>query len=221
MNNKKPTSLEIHKFEEERARRILAYCFPSKYREAELSESPDIIVPKLSIGVEVTKSMLPHVMQNLERASSITGKRKEDLSEVNKKNIQKGLVQAREIQDGRYLASFTEWGATHSIENIYSRKTEKLNAPHFQKFDTNNLFICAWLIDQDELEGGIEYILSNPYQYTGLLCNDIVYIITEQKLFYIQDDSIHSIDISSETLNKIGHESFFEIMGMTREEYYY
>lgn len=54
MNNKKPTSLEIHKFEEERARRILAYCFPSKYREAELSESPDIIVPKLSIGVEVT-----------------------------------------------------------------------------------------------------------------------------------------------------------------------
>lgn len=63
MKKKKITSKEKHQFEEERAKELLAYIFPEKYKNALLQESPDIYVPSLEIGVEVTDSMKKAVQE--------------------------------------------------------------------------------------------------------------------------------------------------------------
>ena len=157
-------------------------------------------------------------MENLSRIHDINGKREEELSKVNKKNIQKGFVQAHKSQDGKYWASFAVWGDNHSIEHIFNKKIHKLNEPHFQRFMENNLFIHAWLIDEDELNQGMEYIIRNPYQHTDLVYYDIVYIFTEQKLFYINDGCIDLIDIPDKILGEISQKSFSRVMKMTREE---
>lgn len=54
MRKPKVTSSKRHRFGEERARQVLMYCFPEKYLSAQLSEAPYIVVPDLSIWVEVT-----------------------------------------------------------------------------------------------------------------------------------------------------------------------
>ena len=131
MDNTKFTSSEKHKFEEKRAREILAYCFPSKYCGSELLESPDIVVPSLSIGVEVAQSMCPSVLQNMERACSISGKTPEELTPINKKNIENRMVVAIELPTDLYAAGFSFWGDCHNIKSIFDKKIHLLNTEHF------------------------------------------------------------------------------------------
>lgn len=221
MDNPKFTSSEKHKFEEERAREILSYCFPSKYCDSELSESPDIVVPSLSIGVEVTQSMSPSILQNMERACSISGKTQEELTPINKKNIENGIVTTTELPTGQYLAGFSFWGDCHNIKSAFDKKIHLLNTEHFNHFRENNLFIASWDIDKDELEKGIRDIL-NALSISSFLWNfDIVYLWTGSKLIYIQDQSVNCVEVSTETVHTISEKSFLRIFGITRDQYYH
>lgn len=221
----KPTLLETHKFEEERARQVLMYCFPNKYSAAQLSESPDIIVPTHSIGVEVAESILQTVQQNMSRASDITGKQIDELSEVNKTNISKGRVVAQVASNGQYFAAFAMWGNTHDLASAYLKKTKKLNANHFLVLGENNLFITSWMIDKDELSDGIQKILSYgtndtfaDYTYHF----DHIYICRENLLVTIalKSQQVNDIQISPPVMFGISETAFTEIFGMTREQYY-
>lgn len=219
----KISSWQKHKFEEERAKRILMYCIPNKYRNAELSEFPDIIVPDLSIGIEVTDCALQIFQQNMSRASNITGKTTKELSDIDKKNIREQHVFADTLPNGELIAGVTLWGSQHDLMAAYVKKLEKLNKPHFRHYGENNLFIFAWLIDEDDLKRGISEIihslsLPTEYQY-GF---DNIYIFKGPLLVHIcaKNQSVNHFHIPPEIMTNISETSFQEIMGMTRDEYY-
>ena len=48
--------------------------------------------------------------------------------------------------------------AQQKQQAILKKKCQKLNSSHFRVFGHNELFIFAWLIDQEELEEALEYI---------------------------------------------------------------
>ena len=138
MSHSKYTSEEKHRFDEERARRILLLCFPEKYEQAILADSPDIIDEKMGIGVEVTDCINQDIQKGFAWASAISGKRYEELTEKSKKHILSGEVSAGEMSNGMMLAAFARWGKTHEPQRAYIAKTNKLNAPHFKRFAEND-----------------------------------------------------------------------------------
>ena len=121
MNKQKISAIAKKKFQEELARKILIYCYPQKYQNAQLAESPDIINDNLSIGVEVTQSLLSPIQENMSRAIDISGKREEELSLINLKNIQRNQIIAKKLPNGQYLCAFTAWGNLHSIIEAYKK----------------------------------------------------------------------------------------------------
>lgn len=216
-------SLQKKKFKEEQAKRILMHCFPNRYQSAELSEAPDIIVPALSIGTEVTECLHQDLQQNMSRARSITGKAHKELSEIDKKNIREQHIFAHELPNGKLIAGFTSWGSQYDLMASYSKKLKKLNEHHFKHYEENNLFIFAWLIDEDELAKGISeiiYSLNLPFEHKYNFDN--IYIYKETLLVHIcaKNCSVNHLHIPHEVMTDISEESFQKIMGMTRDEYY-
>lgn len=76
-------------FDEERARRMLGYVYPEKYGEAVLSDAPDIVCEKVGIGVEVTSGLRQDILQDISRAASISGKMDDELTKIDRVNIEK------------------------------------------------------------------------------------------------------------------------------------
>lgn len=179
-------------FDEERARLILQYAYPEKYKNLIHRESPDIKNKSGTIGVEITSSANYKFNEQMARASDITGKRTEDLSEYNKENIIKERLYAERIYDNQWVAGFTMWGETHSIREIYIKKLNKLNTKNFEKFNENNLFIFSWFIDSDELDIGISEIINTTISKYALVF-DIVYIFTGDTLIKV-NVSLKKID---------------------------
>lgn len=217
------SSEQKHKFEEERARRILMYCIPDRHQNAMLTESPDIIVPDSSIGIEVTACIRQNLQQNLSRAINITGKTAEKLSDIDKKNISEQRVFSAVLPNGQLLAGTTLWGNTHDLLGAYYRKLEKLNGLHFKHYEENDLFIFAWLIDEAELTKSVSEIinaLNAPTEYKYSFDN--IYIYKETLLVHIcaKNQAINYFYVPSEVMTNISEESFLKIVGMTRDEYY-
>ena len=216
-------SLQKKKFKEEQAKLILTYCFPNRYQSAELSESPDIVVPGLSIGIEVTECVHQGLQQNMSRAHNITGKTHKELSEIDKKNVMEQHVFVHELPNGTLIAGFTSWGNQHDLMASYSKKLKKLNEHHFKHYKENNLFIFAWLIDEDELTKGISEIINSlnlPIEHKYSFDN--IYIYKETSLVHIcvKNQSVNYLHVPHEVMTNISEESFLKIMGMTRDEYY-
>lgn len=219
----KINSGQKHRFEEERARRILMYCIPVRYRNAELSESPDIIVPDLSIGTEVTECFRQTFQQNMSRARNITGKVNKELSGIDKKNIREQNVFVHRLPNGQLMAGVILWGDPHDLMVAYSKKLKKLNEHHFKHYEENDLFIFAWLIEEDELAKGVSeiiYSLNLPTEYKYSFDN--IYIYKETLLVHIcaKNQSVNHLCVPSEVMTSISEESFLKIMGVTRDEYY-
>lgn len=224
MQKPKIKSSKRHKFEEERARRVLMYCFPEKYSSAQLSEAPDIVVPDLSIGVEVTESMVQPVQQNMSRAGSIVGKEIDKLSTIDKENIAKNRVIAQSTPNGQYIAGFAMLGNSHDLFSAYIRKIAKLNAKHFGVYRENNLFMLSWMIDKDELSGEIQKILLYSLGDIGYTYNfNYIYICTEKQLITIdlKSQQVYIIQIPSSVMSEISEKSFTEVLEMTCKQYYY
>lgn len=225
MNKPEPTSFEKHRFEEERARRLLMYCFPEKYLTSELSESPDIIVPSLSIGIEVTESIRQSVRQNMSRASDITGKTLEEFTNINKVNIEKGRIIAKEAPNRQYISGFAMWGSFHDLSAAYIRKAKKLNANHFTVLKENNLLFLSWMIDDEELSAGIQKIrqyYTENSEREDMRHFDNVYICMENRLVHMdmKEQRIIPICIPDKVMLDISERSFFEILGVTRNQYF-
>lgn len=219
----KISSQRKHKFEEERAKRVLMYCFPDRYQNAELSESPDIVVPDLSIGVEVTGSLRQFLQENFSLADNIAKKASTELSKCEKEAITEQRIFVSTLPNGQHFAGFTSWGDQHDLGTAYLKKLCKLNKHHFKRFEENNLFIFAWMIDEDELTRGISEIIHSldlPPEYKHSFDN--IYICSETLLVHIRakDRSVHHFYIPSEIMTSISEESFLKIIGMTRDEYY-
>ena len=135
-------------FDEERARRMIGYVYPEKYGDAVLSDAPDIICEKHGIGIEVTSGLRQDILQDLSRASSISGKMDDELTRSDKVNIEKDRVLSLHTDSGRNIAAtWATWGSTFEHETILQKNCSKLNKPHFRVFNRNELFIFAWLID--------------------------------------------------------------------------
>lgn len=135
-------------FDEERARRMIGYAYPEKYGDAVLSDAPDIICEKHGIGIEVTSGLRQDILQDLSRASSISGKMDDELTRIDKVNIEKDRVLSLHTDSGRNIAAtWATWGSTFDHETILQKNCSKLNKPHFRVFNRNELFIFAWLID--------------------------------------------------------------------------
>ena len=75
------------------------------------------------------------------------------------KYIVTGRVLSFRTDSGVNMAgTWATWGSTFDHETILKKKCQKLNSSHFRVFGHNELFIFAWLIDQEELEEALEYI---------------------------------------------------------------
>lgn len=224
MKKKKPISKEKHKFEEERAREILAYVFPAKYTKSVLQESPDIYVPDLGIGIEVTDGIKTSIQENLSWVSDITGKTTEELSYWNIQHIQKQDVQVSVLPNGQHIASFAFWGNEYDIISAYQNKLDKLNKTHFKRYKENNLFIYVWMIEEDDIEHEITELvqqIQNDNEF--FICKfDYVYIFSGKNLFSItvKNKSVEKFPISSDVMNQISNGSFEKVLGMPRDQYY-
>lgn len=224
MPRRKPTSEEKHKFEEERARKILALYFPEKYTQSVLSESPDIINEKMGIGVEVTSCTKQEIQAGLAWASAISGKKRQELTDASKKRIVSGKVFASELPNGMMLGAFTYWGNTHDPAKVYLAKTQVLNASHFRRFAENNLFIIAWQIDEDELDEAINYFNSGRDKHFGSSITayatffDKVYLFTKYQLieFNIENRVSNVYLIKEEELAKISYATYNDIIEMKK-----
>ena len=129
-------------FDEERARRMLRYVYPEKYDDAVLSDAPDIVCEKLDIGVEVTSGLRQDILQDISRAASISGKMDDELTKIDRVNIEKERVLSLHTDSGMNLAAtWATWGNTFDHKTILRKKCQKLNKPHFRVFNHNELFI--------------------------------------------------------------------------------
>lgn len=220
----KSTSQEKKKFEEERARRILLHFFPDEYTDTVLSESPDIISTDCRLGVEVTDSHSSAFREQLSRAGDSTGKTCGELTAINLRDIETERIVAQETSNGRYLAGFAMWGNQHLIQTSYKKKLKKLNSSHFTKCTSNQLFIFAWLSDEEDIFGEIKEVLSfsgsiDISSYVDRF--DKVFIFAEPKLHMINVtlSEISTYTLSSGELTAISEDAFYSIFGTTRTQY--
>ena len=147
----KYTSRQKTRFDEERARLILKQLFPERYFGSELSESPDIVCEANSIGIEVTSCRKPDHREKDSIVGTITGKRMDELTEKEKGMILRKDVTARVFLNGMMIAGYAMWGDEYDIVPILNKKLKKLRN-QYKMLDSNELFVFAWLIDDDELE---------------------------------------------------------------------
>lgn len=228
MGSKKMTSLEKNKFEEGRSLKVLQLLFPTKYKEAILSDAPDIINKKLSIGVEVTNSMNQVVQEGHAKIGDFSGKEPTELTKRNLAQIGSEGINAFLFPTGKVYGTFTHWGNCHDLIHAYLSKTETLNKTHFSIFSENNLFIIAWMIDCDELESGIEYFINDPNDFfigedpSKYIFFDYVYILTEGLLVEIDIGKavVNKHQIGRTQMDNISHSAFRDVFGVSRTEYY-
>jgi len=222
------TSAEKHKFEEERARMVLALCDPDRFEDSVLSESPDIINERLGIGVEVTNCTKQNVLKGSSWAGTISGKSVYELSKVDRDHIAAHRVSVTQFPIGKLIAGFCCWGDNYDVKGAFQRKLIKLNQSHFQKFAENNFFMLCWMMDVDELEPALNFLL-NDIDYrelnmgeNGFTKFDKVYLFKEQLLIEINlhQKCFIKREITPEQMNVISHSSFQKVFGMTREEFH-
>lgn len=221
----KMTSVEKTKFEELRALKVLQFLFPDKYEGAILSEAPDIINKGSDVGVEITSSMKQTVQKGNAIVRKLSGKKTTELTDRDYAKINAEGISVFPSPTGVILGIFTHWGNCHDLIVAYRNKTETLNKPHFSVFAENNLFIVAWLIDNDELNSGIRHLInswdeSNEQGYRYFF--DYVYILTEGLLAEIdlEKATVNNHRIEKEQMNTISHSAFKDIFGVSRDEYY-
>lgn len=186
-----------------------------------ISESPDIIVPDLSIGVEVTNCLIRSVHEKIAYSMGISDGRIDpdehpDLS---------GDMDIGELSNGQKIASFAIWGSQYDMLEAFKKKTVKLNKPHFTRCKENNLLISAWMIREYELEPELNGIfhLNQELKGTNLESRfDNLYILTDRFMLLIrpEDERQERIMLSNATLTELSEQAFIRVMGMSREAYY-
>lgn len=213
----KPTSKKLHEFEEERAKEILAYVFPHKYAGAELQESPDIYVPDSCIGVEVTDSTKQSIHEIISRASNIVGKTSEELSERDIWSIQNYNIKVLKHQNGQLMALTSFWGGEHDILSAYLKKYEKLNSEHFKRYKENNLFIFAWMIDDEDMDDEILIILQHDPKSSYKF--DHIYIFSEKVLCCVDCNNANTekYPVPPKVMEKISKTSFEKVFGYSKK----
>lgn len=208
------------KFEEERARRILAYIYPDKYQTACLSESPDIINVEADVGTEVTSAQRADIHESLSIASMVTGKRTEEIPERRLDKLSKKIIVSKR-SDGTLLAGTQAfWGETFDFHRAHASKTEKLNANHFQRFKENNLFIYAWMIDDDELTEAIQKLTSQSVHPAPMVSFDSIFVFDGERLVEVRRGCHITHTIPPEMMHTISEEAFKTVVGVSRNEYY-
>lgn len=216
------TICQITQFDEERARRMLMYVYPEKYNDAVLADAPDIFCEKHSVGVEVTSGLRQDIFQDLSRAGSISGKTDDELTKIDRENIEKRRVWSFQTDSGMNVAgTWATWGSTFAHETILKKKCQKLNSAHFRVFDHNELFIFAWLIDQDELEEAFEYIAGGKWIAEDARYRfDTIYIFDDKELTEVVVDGMQIIShtIPGTIMHRISEESYKQVFGCNKND---
>jgi len=198
-NNRQKT-----RFEEERARLVLLHIKPDRYRGAVLSESPDIICEESGIGVEVTSCMAQLFRERESIATGICGKLEEDLTEKQLKPIRNQDIRIKQFVDGRLIVGFAMWGDPFDIAPVLNDKIQKLNST-YRYFDTNELFVFAWLSDDDDLSKMISQIKTINFGTSKGF--DSIYILREHdssvEIYLIQKEEKYLFKMNLDDMNKI------------------
>lgn len=208
-------------FDEERARKMLAYVYPEKYGDAVLSDAPDIVCERFGIGIEVTSGLRQDILQDISRAACISGKMDDELTKIDRVNIEKDRVLSLHTDSGMNIAAtWATWGSTFDHETILQKKCCKLNKPHFRVFNRNELFIFAWLIDQDELNEAIEYIASRKWIAEDTKRGfDTIYIFDDKVLTEVVVNGMHVAKhmIPNSIMHQISEEAYQTIRNCDKE----
>lgn len=204
-------------FDEERARRMLMYVHPEKYEDAVLADAPDIVCEKHNVGVEVTSGLRQDILQDLSRAGRISGKMDDELTKIDRENIEKGRVLSFRTDSGVNIAgTWATWGSTFGHETILKKKCQKLNSSHFRVFRHNELFIFAWLIDQEELDEALEYIAAGKWiAEDARYVFDTIFIFDDKVLTEVVMDGMQIIShaIPGAVMHRISEESYKQVFG--------
>jgi hypothetical protein len=152
-------------------------------------------------------------------------KSEDEFSIVNRTTIKKDRIIAHETPSGQYMSAFAMWGDFHDLFTAYIRKAKKLNASHFVIFKENNLLLLSWMIDDEELSVGIRKILQYHVENSerdDMRFFDNVYICMENKLVHLdmKAQRVIPICIPTKVMSNISEKSFFEVFGVTRDQYF-
>lgn len=209
-------------YDEERARRMLMYVYPEKYEDAILADAPDIFCEKHSVGVEVTSGLRQDILQDLSRAGRISGKMDDELTKIDRENIEKGRVLSFRTNSGVNMAgTCATWGSTFGHESILKKKCQKLNSSHFRVFRYNELFIFAWLIDQEELNEALEYIAAGKWiAEDARYVFDTIFIFDDKVLTEVVVDGMQIIShaIPGAIMHRISKESYKQVFGCDKND---
>lgn len=209
-------------FDEERARRMLMYVHPKKYEDAVLADAPDIVCEKYSVGVEVTSGLRQDILQDISRAGRISGKKDDELTKIDRENIEKGRVLSFRTDSGVNIAgTWATWGSTFGHATILKKKCQKLNNSHFRVFKHNELFIFAWLIDQEELDEALEYIAAGKWiAEDARYVFDTIFIFDDKVLTEVVMDGMQSIShaIPGAIMHRISDESYKQVFGCDKND---
>lgn len=154
---------------ENRARRILKYLFPLKYKGTRLSDRPDIVSP--AIGCEVTNSLIAPIFEITSHEPSLFDGDFYSIKEKVKEMIEDS---GKDIPMDEGI---------HEYERIYLQKLKNLNSGGYQLFEENNLFLFSWLYEEESVMEFLELVEEEEieYQYTF----DYIYLYFDRVLMEI------------------------------------
>lgn len=185
----------------------LVYCYDDKLHSMKKHERPDWIDENRSIGLEVTRALLP---KDGERESIIEryfckGYTPEEI--INKANRElKYNKDMFKIADG---FCYVEKNVNYSdvkqlIIDTINSKISKLNS-RYDKFNKNWLYVFA---DSSLLDDGdIEEIILKINNIGGNSSFDKIFINIIDKIYVIEDNSYSKIDVTDSELARIKKES--------------
>ena len=205
------------KFDEERARLILAQIFPEELTDTVLSDRPDIQTKDGRIGIEVTDATLRPVRQNLAMVSRITGKTRDQLNRHETAYLGQDHVNDSDWQ-GMTLPGFALWGPTVDYAAAYQKKVESMQKEGYGSFEKNGLFIYSMIGAEDsEVQAFIQQVQSdeaNPY--------DLMLLCFEHSLKAIQykPAEVRDYPLTAELWHSVNHAAFLTAVGIEYDEFY-
>ena len=198
------------------------YVYPEKYEDAVLADAPDIVCEKHSVGVEVTSGLRQDILQDLSRAGRISGKTDAELTKIDRENIEKGRVLSFRTDSGVNMAgTWATWDSTFGHETILKKKCKTLTSSHFRVFRHNELFIFAWLIDQEELDEALEYIATGKWiAENARYVFDTIFIFDDKVLTEVVVDGMQIIShaIPGTIMHRISEESYMQVFGCDKAD---
>ena len=195
------------------AKNVLSKVLPYKVVLRELkcgSDYPDLVSNDETVGIEVTRGIDEDIGKRQKLVQLKYNKeyfREEIIEEAERLGIEDDLVHTKDFV---YLGTNTMPAEEITIlaESIY-KKLERLNAPHFNLYEENALFVfCS--MPQKDIERAFHMI---DWDFYGIRF-DRVFLLSDNILYVYDFDKMMRTELSSDIIKKLAKKTRKEIKNL-------